>query len=470
MVTYLIVIIMTLAVLGVLLSQFFQNFLFEEKRKNLITHGQEVNNLVIKYMNNKISSDELNYSLQTLDRYLNARIWVVNPQGIVLQDSRPYEVQWLPLKKQEMQKVLSGQIVWKIGEFGNRFDLAVLSVSIPLFLNEKVAGVILLDAPIYGVKGSLEQVYRFIAIAALIAIVFATFLTYWFSRKISNPLRRMSEAAVHLATGQFQEQVPVETNDEIGQLARSFNFMASELGRMEQMRRDFIANVSHELRSPLTSMRGFIQGMLDGTITGEHRERYLQIVFDETNRLTRLVNDLLDLARMESGKLDIELTVFNLNDVIDRVIDRLEPQISSRNILMETELLSGQVLVQADRDRIVQVLTNLLDNAIRFTPSRQLITVENWREDNKIYVAITDTGAGIPAEDLPHIWDRFHKADKARTRSKGGTGLGLAIVKHLIEAHGEEISVTSELNKGTRFTFSLAPFEREERMQEGPAA
>ncbi|GAW92231.1 sensor histidine kinase [Calderihabitans maritimus] len=458
MLTYLSVILITLAVLAVLLSLLFQSYYFYETEQTLITHGQQINNLVLKYLNDQITRQELEYAVKTLDRALNAEIWIVDAHGNIYFDSRPFEEQWFGnyLEGKEIEQLKKAEIITRIGRFGNRFNLPVITVGVPLFIDQEVQGAIFLHSPVFGVKNALKPIYRIIWLAALIAVIFAALVNYYISRKFSRPLQELSRAALQVASGKFEEKVEVLTSDEIGHLAKTFNYMAEELGKLERMRQEFIANVSHELRSPLTSIRGFIQGILDGTITGQHQERYLKIVFEETNRLTRLVNDLLDLARLESGSISMNWSNFDVNELIREVVAKLEPQIREKQLQIELSLEERPTWAYADRDRVEQVLINLLDNAIRFTPEGKKIKLEAVPDGDKIVVAVTDQGIGIPPEELPYIWQRFHKVDKARTRSKGGTGLGLAIVKRIIEALGQTISVESELNRGSRFSFTLS--------------
>ena len=230
--------------------------------------------------------------------------------------------------------------------------------------------------------------------------------------------------------------------------------MAQALNELEDSRRAFVANVSHELRSPLTSMRGYVQGMLDGTIPPQDTSRYLNVVMAETNRLTSLVNDLLDLSRIESGKFPMEKRPYDVCEQLRRIVIGFEGRIDARHADVDMQLPDKPLPVNADQNRINQVISNLVDNAVKFLPeSGGLLRLEALRQGEKVLIRVGDNGAAIPEKDLPHVFDRFYKADKAHTSGQG-TGLGLAIVKSILDQHGEKITVRSDAS-GTIFEFTL---------------
>jgi len=298
-------------------------------------------------------------------------------------------------------------------------------------------------------------VFKFYIIAISIAVVISVLLVYIFSLKLTKPLKQINNAAKQIANGEFSKRLDIKSEDEIGQLAKSFNNMAVALENLENMRRGFIANVSHELRTPMTSIHGFIEGILDGTIPPEKQREYLTIVSDETKRLSRLTNDLLDLARMESGDMKLTYVTFNVNELIRRCIIKLENQIIMKNIQIEANFYEEPTFVYADKDSIERVILNLLHNAVKFVQDGGQVKIETVKLKSKVMVYIKDNGIGIDSEEINLIWDRFYKSDKSRGKDKMGTGLGLAIVKNIINEHGQEIKVESELGKGTVFYFTL---------------
>jgi signal transduction histidine kinase len=279
-------------------------------------------------------------------------------------------------------------------------------------------------------------------------------LVFISSSRITQPLKEMSEMTKDIAKGDLSKRVEIQSNDEIGLLAQSFNDMAGELAKQEELRTGFVANVSHELRSPLTSIHGFAQGMHDGTIAQDDQKQYLQIIVDETTRLKKLIRELLDLSQIESGTFPLNKKVYDINEQIRRVLIRYLDIIEEKGIDVEVNFKQDFCMVCADWDRIEQVLVNLIDNAIKFTPRDGKITLWSHECDGKVLVGVTDTGEGIAREDLPFIFERFYKSDKSHTEKKG-TGLGLSIVKKIIEEHGHTIKATSNPGAGASFTFSL---------------
>ena len=295
---------------------------------------------------------------------------------------------------------------------------------------------------------------RAAALSVPVCIVFG----FVFSRRLTRPIREISAASRKIANGDFSERIRVSSRDEIGQLAATFNQMALELGNIEAARRAFIANVSHELRTPMTSIKGFVNGIIDGTIPPESQGRYLQIVRDETERLNRLVNNLLDLARLESGERRLEMARFDVAEVVRRCVARFVQLLEEKGLEAETRFERDAVFVEADEDGVEQVVSNLLHNAIKFSPEggRIVLSVSEERGPARAArISVSDFGVGIAEEELTSIWERFYKSDKSRAMDKTGAGLGLAIIRNIIHEHKQTINVYSKLGEGTTFEFTL---------------
>ncbi|WP_339149446.1 MULTISPECIES: HAMP domain-containing sensor histidine kinase [unclassified Sutcliffiella] len=290
--------------------------------------------------------------------------------------------------------------------------------------------------------------------AIFITITITGIIIFFASRKITAPLRELNENVLEFAKGDFSREVTINRKDEIGQLGESVNYMAKELAGMEQVRRDFVANVSHDLRSPLTSIKGFLVAIQDGTIPEHRREHYLTIMRDETDRLIKLVNDLLDMTQLESNQMTLTPEAYNISEQLRRVIAKMEPNLTKQRIEIEFFEPGEELEVLADADRMEQVLINLIQNGIHFSPKGSRLEVILTERDRKAFITIKDYGKGISEVDLPFIWQRFFKVDKARS-SKMGAGIGLSIVKHILDQHEVAVSVDSTLGKGTTFTFSL---------------
>ena len=333
---------------------------------------------------------------------------------------------------------------------------------------EEGSALILVHGDISAQNAAFSQVMTWtMAICAMAAFV-VLLRSYYVSKRILNPFVEMNHMVQCYSRGDFSQRIHLPGNDEAAQLGRSFNEMADQLRNLEQTRQSFVANVSHELRSPLTSMKGFLEAMMDGTIPPEDHEQYVGIVLSETRRMTAMVNDLLDLARIESGIITVNYEVFDINELIRRTLITFEARISEKSIELDVRFALEQCFVYADSNQISQVIRNLVDNAIKYSPDGSKLFVSTYALRKEVHVTIRDTGVGIPAEDVPHIFDRFYKVEKAHTPSpQVGSGLGLAIVKKIIEAHGQSITVKSARGKGTQFTFTLERANPLKRVTDG---
>jgi len=296
--------------------------------------------------------------------------------------------------------------------------------------------------------------------AGLAAFVIALGVSILVSRKVVSPIQEITTASRHIADGHYDQRVTLPssaesgTPDELGQLALSFNRMAEKLDQTETMRRQLIGDVSHELRTPLTTIKGSMEGLLDGVLppTPETFEN----IHREASRLQRLVSDLQELSRVESGAVPLALSPLNLSDLVDSVAGHLKPQFSEKGVSLDLEITDPLPLVNADPDRLSQVLINLLGNALQYTPEEGKVSLSVHREDDLILVRISDTGVGILQEHLPHLFSRFYRVDKSRSRAGGGSGIGLTIAKSIVESHGGHIWAESGgPGRGSTFSFTL---------------
>ncbi len=303
--------------------------------------------------------------------------------------------------------------------------------------------------------------------ATVTALVSAVVVSIFVSRRVVTPIRQMMQASRYIAAGHYRERVEVASNDELGQLGHSFNQMAATLEQTETMRRDLIANVTHELRTPLSSIKGYMEGLIDGVLPAQP-DTYQQ-VYREADRLQRLVNDLQELSRVEAGAFELDRRPLAIADLIRQTTARLCPQFEEKEVALNLELPPDLPPVMADEDRLSQVLLNLIGNSLQYTPGGGTVTVAAewpaWPQKSSpkqtptgvhLLVTIRDTGIGIPAEHLPHLFTRFYRVDKSRSRAGGGSGIGLTLARHLVEAHGGHIWAESEgEGKGAIFAFSL---------------
>ncbi len=463
LVIYLIVILSALVAFGIATAEMFNIQFMDDRLQTLLREAEQINEIVeTKFERNRIAARE---ELAIIARQYNAAIWIMDLNYDTMQVVDPaHPDEWEGAQIDHIpedirEKVLAGYNVPTRGFFGNLYDEPVLTLGRPLVLEEQVQGAIFMHVKLSDIQAQVAQIYRNVALASLFAVAFASFLIYFTAIRFSRPLVEMNVVAQRFSKGDFSVRPEIHGRDEIAQLAASIDQMADDLNDLEQMRKSFVANVSHELKSPLAAMRGFIEGMYDGTIAEADFNQTLGIVLDETKRLNLLINDLLDLARIESGKFPIAPSVFDINELLRRTLILFESRIDAKKLDVFARFRQDYCFVYADKDRIEQVLRNLLDNAIKFSREGgrlSLITHANPHRQRAV-ISIADSGIGIPKEDLRHIWERFYKVDKAHTPSESGTGLGLSILKRIIDEHDQIIRVKSGgENQGSTFTFTLA--------------
>jgi len=292
-----------------------------------------------------------------------------------------------------------------------------------------------------------------VLLAGALASGIALLIARWVARGMTQPLRDMAQAARKMETGDYSQRVHTSSRDEVGQLAQAFNRMSAELDQLDRLRRDLVANVSHELKTPISALRAHLENLLDGVERPDPET--LQVMLTQSERLGRLVDQLLDLSRLESGDVPLHREDVPLAPLVSEVLSEIEVARAGRGVEIRGSVPGDLPSVYADRERIHQVLFNLLDNAVRFTPEGGRVTVSAETHDGSIDVHVADTGPGIPPEHLPRLFERFYRADPARAQKDGGTGIGLAIARSVVEAHGGRIWADSRPGEGSMFTFEL---------------
>ena len=346
----------------------------------------------------------------------------------------------------------------------------IFTVAVPWVQNDSVLGAVFIHTSAQIIEAEYKGVAFQIIWVFLLAAMVAVLCAFFYTRSIVRPLQVITNSAEAMSRGDFEQRAAVTGTDEVRQLAGAFNVMAEKLGQVEENRREFVANVSHELRSPVTSIHGFVEGMLDGTIPKEEYGQYLQIVSDETNRLKKLISDLLQLSRMDKKVDALQLTDFDLNEAIRRVLIGRMNDIEAKKVNLQLDFQQDPCMARADQDRIAQVLNNLIDNALKFINSEGCLTIRTTLVHDKVSVVVANDGAPILPEDRPHIFERFYKADKAHTVGKAsGTGLGLSICQRILEQHGESIRLL-DTDKGAAFEFTLPSVNRPMELDEGKAS
>ncbi len=321
--------------------------------------------------------------------------------------------------------------------------------------NGTFAGTVFATAPLSVTRSMIRTTTKYYLLSAIIPLIIIFFAIYAMTYRLTRPLKQMSRAAQAMAKGDFSKRIAVTRDDEIGELAVSFNQMTNSLAQLEKMRRSFVANVSHELKTPMTTIGGFIDGIIDGTIETQKQSYYLHIVSDEVKRLSRLVESMLDIAKLESGEFILKPELFDFDKLLLDIVIRQEQRIEQKNINIIGLDLLPQVQLTADYDLIYQAIYNLTDNAIKFTDDGGTVNFDVKTDGKKLFFAISNTGKGIPADSLPYVFERFYKVDKSRSANKNSTGLGLYLGKTIIRSHGGTITVSSTENVITTFEIML---------------
>lgn len=344
---------------------------------------------------------------------------------------------------------------YEVGTLGGLYDSSHYTAGVPIQLNEggQALGYVFASSPADALMQTIRDNMSIYAFSVLGAMALCLCLVFWMTDRFVSPLRQMAAATRRFAQGDFRARVKVKGKDEVAELGEALNSMAVSLSSVEMMRRSFIANVSHELRTPMTSIAGFLDGMLDGTIPEEKQAYYMKIVSDEVKRLSRLVQSMLNLSRIDSGELKMNVVHLDLTEVMCKVLVASEQRIDQKNLHITGIDQCEKLEIQGDYDLMNQVLYNLLDNAIKFTNEGGYIDIRLQKEKDRAVFVIRNTGAGIPAEEMPQIFERFYKSDRSRGLDKNGIGLGLYIVQTVVSLHGGQVSVRSVEGEFTEFRF-----------------
>lgn len=379
--------------------------------------------------------------VEQIERLYNQRVVVIDQQGLVVADSHGM----MPIGERGGFKQGDRAIPIVAGQarFGT---LAILPQGPPSPWGDIPAD----DASVSALAGSINW---YLVWGGLLGVALAGLLTFLLSRRILAPVEALASAARSLGQGDFSRRVDIRSKDEFGELARTFNSMAGDLAHAEQLRRNLVADVAHELRTPLSNIRAYLEAMRDGVLKPDTAT--FDSVYEETLLLGRLIEDLQELALAEAGQLTLLRRPYDMGEVVKQAVAAVQPAAGARSLSLTTDLPQQPAVAEIDAERIGQVLRNLLTNAIAYTPEGGDISVKLADEGAQLRVSVTDTGPGIPPEDLPYVFERFYRVDRSRSRATGGAGLGLTIAKRVVELHGGTIEVQSELGKGSCFTFTV---------------
>lgn len=404
------------------------------------------------YSGKDLKLSEAYPQLKAVSTFLQVQIWVVDKDGKIIVDS---ENAMTDRVIADFDPTVAGNKSYITGNYFGTFPYKVLSVYAPIVGNYKTYGYVVIHRPMTIVEQNRNEILNIVYITFVIVFLLSTVILVVFQLVVFNPLKAITEATKQYAAGNLHYTLKVVSNDEIGYLAATLNCMSDEISKTEDYQRSFITNISHDFRSPLTSIKGYLGAMLDGTIPPELYKNYISRVLGETERLTKLTNGILTLNSMDA-KNRLTRTNFHIDEVIKNIAESFEVQCNSKNITFELTFQEDIPEVFAEQSKIEQVLYNLIDNAIKFSNDNSKIFISVYSKHDSVFISVKDTGIGISKKDIGKIFDRFYKSDTSRGKDKKGTGLGLAIAKEIIQAHGENIDVISTEGAGTEFIFSLS--------------
>ena len=458
------ILLLALLLLGTTFQYLVQEFITEKTISELENDAEMVSNLAAAYsLDGSLTSRDFLLNLDVAAKVSGSDAVICSLRGEVLLCSDALfgcEHQGMFINNAEyLKKVIEGGGDVFTGVIDGLYRESRYVVSKPILStdNRLVSGIVIVSTPTAATNALMKRISNIFLSAATAVVLIAVLAVSLFARQQSRPLRDLSRAAYAFGHGDLDARVRLsgDYSQEMEELALSFNNMASLLQKSEYQRQEFVANVSHELKTPMTTISGYVDGILDGTIPPNRQEYYLQIVSDETKRLSRLVRSMLDISRLQDQPIPEEQKMhFDLEEALGQVLITFEQKILGKELDVEVDLPGHPVFTFAGKDYVTQVIYNLIDNAVKFCPQGGILGVRIKEAGRKAYVTISNNGETIPPDELPLVFDRFHKLDKARTRTKDSWGLGLYIVKTIVCSHGENISVASKNGK-TEFTFTM---------------
>ncbi len=457
------ILLLALLVLGASFQSQVRDYLTDTTMADLQNDAQVISNLAAAYsIDGSLSSRDFLLNLDIASQVSDADAVICDVNGTVILCSDALsgcEHQGLQVNEDYLRQVIKNGGHTDTGIIGGLYKENRYVVSTPIVSSDgkTASGIVIVSTPTATTDKILSQISKIFLSVAFIVVLFAVLAVSAFARNHSKPLKDMAKVANAFGHGDFEGRVKLQEgySEEMKELSLAFNNMASTLQKSEYQRQEFVANVSHELKTPMTTISGYIDGILDGTIPENRRDHYLSIVSDETKRLSRLVRSMLDISKLQDQDIPDERKLhFDLEETMGQVLITFEQKIYGKKLDVQVDMPEHPVYTMADPDAITQVIYNLIDNAVKFSPEGGTLGLKIREGGGKAYVSVSNQGDTIPPEELPLVFDRFHKMDKSRSQNREGWGLGLYIVKTIVCSHGENISVTSRDGK-TEFTFTM---------------
>lgn len=457
LVTYLIIIISVISILSFTLSLAYRVHIFNKKEDSLNSVAKKVQDVADQYRNDELSKKELEAYLNSMGYTTDSSIYILKLNKETLENTKSLEEENEFMDGyliDDLKEILEDNVIFRKKHYSKALDTFVVFLGVPLKSDLGIEGSILIFSPVNEITSSITRMNLIIWGISLIAMILSGFFIYINSLRISKPIKEIDSAAKKIASGEETKDLKVVSQDEIGQLALTFNYMKDKLAETESMRREFIASVSHDLKTPLMSINGFIEGIIDGVIEPEEYKESFKIIKSETSRLMKLTNDILQLSKIQSGVLQLSKSYLPVRELLESIVNNAATITNDKDISIELNC-DNDLKVYADRDRLQQILVNLISNSIKYSHDRVNINIIAVNKENNVEFRVIDKGVGIEKDKLKLIFEKFYRVEKSRYSKTGGTGLGLSIVKNLIELHGGSIYVKSEVDKGTEMVFTI---------------
>lgn len=433
----------------------YEQMLVKEKKMQLYTQALSISNdYMADFYNQNLSLTDLTAKIKAMAIMLDSRIWIVNKNGIVISDTAPAATD-SPIDIFSLDPDFLFQSFPSSSHLQDVLSEPMASIVYKVLFNYQVRGYVVIHYSLEKIHNSSLSFTNTLNLCLLVFCILQAFIFSILYFITVLPLEKLNKAALEYTKGNYSYPITVNTTDEFGTLATSLFFMAGEIRNLDNYQKKFVANISHDFRSPLTSIKGYAEALQDGTIPYEMKDKYLGIILFETERLTKLTGSLLTLNGFENKGILLEVTSFDINLIIKKTAETFEGICKNKKITLNLIFSNKTTLVDADMGKIQQVLYNLLDNAIKFSNQSSTIKISTQEKGDKVFVSVKDYGIGIPKESINKIWERFYKTDASRGKDKKGTGLGLSITKEIITAHNENINVISTQGVGTEFIFTL---------------
>lgn len=464
---YIIVLLAVFFLLSLGFTEIFRGYFYNDQNDDLLNQAIKISDIYIQSAeSNDFDNEYFKREIGVLDKYMDYSFIVTDSNMNVIAWSK--DISSIRPKDcisqfSGYENVMAGKPQWIKGDIDNIYNQSRYILCYPTVQNGNVKAVVFVSVPLSELTSNINRVYIVVAFFLLLSVVLGFVTIHWTVNEFVIPIRKLSEAAKYISKGNFDEKIEIDDsiNDELTQLCRSFNTMAENLAGLEKRRREIISNISHDLRSPITSVRGFLQAMLDGTISEDKYRHYIEIIYNETGRLQKLSDSILDLNKLDDSANALNMTSFDINAVADEAVKLMSGKADAKNIKLYKFCKKNEIWVYGDIEKIKRVIINLLDNGIKFTQGGY-VSLSTDIEGNKAVISVEDTGIGLSEEEQSRVFERLYKADSSRGMDKNGSGLGLAIVKEFVKAHKQNIEIESKKGRGSKFTFTLDLSKKDE--------